>query len=73
MDTEIPQPPKTLSVPEAGQIYFGMGRSASYDAAHRGEIPTIRIGKLLRVPVSGMEKLLDSVGSVLRNKKRDLQ
>jgi excisionase family DNA binding protein len=60
MNTETTQPPKTLSVPEAGLIYFGMGRSASYDAAHRGEIPTIRIGKLLRVPVSAMDQLLEN-------------
>ena len=59
MATETAQQQKTLSVPEAGLIYFGMGRSASYDAAHRGEIPTIRIGKLLRVPVSAMDKLLE--------------
>lgn len=53
------QAPKTLSVPEAGKAYFGMGRSASYGAAHRGEIPTVRIGKLLRVPVVAMDRLLE--------------
>jgi hypothetical protein len=53
----------TLSVPEAGKRYFGLGRSASYQAAAAGEIPTIRVGGLLRVPVRAMERLLDSVGS----------
>jgi hypothetical protein len=50
--------PKTLTVPEAGRLYFNLGRNAAYDAARRGEIPTIRIGKLLRVPVMALERLL---------------
>jgi hypothetical protein len=54
----------TLSVPEAGERYFAMGKNASYEAALRGDIPTIRIGKLLRVPIRAMEKLLDQADSV---------
>jgi len=48
----------TLSVPEAGQRYFGLSRNASYKAAERGEIPTIRIGRLLRVPIAALEHLM---------------
>ena len=55
--------PKTLTVPDAGRIYFGLGRNASYEAAKRGDIPTIRIGRLLRVPVAAMERKLEQVGS----------
>jgi hypothetical protein len=54
--------PQTLSVPEAGKRYFGISRAASYAAAASGELPTIRVGRLLRVPVRAMEKLLDAVG-----------
>jgi hypothetical protein len=36
---------KTLTVPEAGRLYFGLGRGASYEAARRGEPPVIRIGR----------------------------
>jgi hypothetical protein len=54
--------PKTLTVPEAGRLYFNLGRNAAYDAARRGEIPTIRIGKLLRVPVMALERLLAEAG-----------
>ncbi len=50
---------KTISVPEAGKEYLGIGRDASYEAARRGDIPVIRIGKLLRVPVIAMEKMLE--------------
>ena len=38
-----------LDVPEAGAL-LGLTRNGSYDAARRGDIPTIRIGKLLKVP-----------------------
>jgi hypothetical protein len=54
--------PKTLTVPEAGRVYFDLGRNASYEAARRGDIPTIRIGRLLRVPVVAMERKLEEVG-----------
>ena len=53
--------PLTMSVPEAGKKYFGLSRDGSYRAAERGEIPTIRIGRLLRVPVRAMERMLDAV------------
>jgi hypothetical protein len=49
----------TISVPEAGRRYFGLSRNGSYDAATRGEIPTIPVGRLLRVPVRAMELMLD--------------
>jgi hypothetical protein len=52
--------PKTLSIPEAGKRYFGLSRNGSYDAAARGDIPTIRVGRLLRVPVRAMEAKLDA-------------
>ena len=51
--------PLTISVPEAGRLYFGLCRNASYDAAIRGEIPVIKIGRLLRVPVRALERMLD--------------
>jgi hypothetical protein len=55
-----PEPPLTVSVPEAGKKYFGLSKNASYDAAARGEIPTVKVGKLLRVPVRAMERILDA-------------
>lgn len=54
--------PLTITVPEAGKKYFGLSRDGSYRAAERGEIPTIRVGRLLRVPVRAIERLLDTAG-----------
>jgi hypothetical protein len=53
---------RTISVPRAGEEYYGLSRGASYEAAKRGDIPVIRVGRLLRVPVSAMERLLESAG-----------
>jgi hypothetical protein len=52
----------TMSVPEAGRKYFGLSRNGSYDAANRGEIPVIKVGRLKRVPVRLMEQMLDRAG-----------
>jgi excisionase family DNA binding protein len=38
-----------LSVEEAGKM-LGLGRSAAYAAAKRGELPTIRFGRRVVVP-----------------------
>lgn len=54
--------PKTISIPEAGRFYFDLGRDASYEAAKRGEIPFIQVGRKKRVPVVAMERLLDRAG-----------
>ncbi len=62
--TDAAEQPLTLSVPEAGKKYFNLSRKGSYDAANRGEIPTIRIGRLLRVPVRALEAMLDRAGKV---------
>jgi hypothetical protein len=56
--------PKTISVPEAGKQYFDLGKNASYAAAARGEIPVIKIGSKLRVPVVALERMLSEAGSV---------
>jgi excisionase family DNA binding protein len=54
---------KTITVPEAGAEYFGLSRNAAYAAAHRGDIPTIKIGKLLRVPVRALEQMIDAASA----------
>ncbi len=62
MDTAIKtsnqESPHVLSVPEAGRRYFNLGRAASYEAARRGEIPIIRIGRKLFVPIQAIENML---------------
>jgi excisionase family DNA binding protein len=49
-------------VPEAGEM-LGLTRNASYEAAKRGDIPTIRIGRLLRVPRAAFHQMLERAGA----------
>jgi hypothetical protein len=44
--------------PDAGKI-LGLGRSATYDAAARGEIPVIRIGRRKIVPIKRLERMIN--------------
>jgi len=47
----------TLSVEEAAKL-LGIGRNLCYDRVKTGEIPVIKIGKRLLIPVAALEKLL---------------
>jgi hypothetical protein len=44
--------------PETGAV-LGLCRAATYAAAQRGEIKTIRIGRLLRCPTGWLRQKLD--------------
>ena len=46
-----------MTVEEAGRL-LGISRNSAYEAARRGELPAIRIGKRLIVPRAALEKLL---------------
>jgi excisionase family DNA binding protein len=49
-------------VPEAGAL-LGLTRNGSYEAAKRGEIPTIKVGKLLKVPKVAFHRMLEAKAS----------
>ena len=48
---------RTMTVTEAGKT-LGIGRAAAYEGARTGELPTIRIGKRILVPIPAFERLL---------------
>ena len=56
------EPRRVMTVPEAGKK-LGLGRNAAYAAAARGDIPVIRFGKSLRVPIVAFERLLEQAGA----------
>jgi hypothetical protein len=58
--TAVPDPSERpwVSVPEGGHLLAGLGRSASYEAARRGDLPVLRIGGRLVVPVAALRRLL---------------
>ncbi|SVE21224.1 uncharacterized protein METZ01_LOCUS474078 [marine metagenome] len=47
-----------LTIEEAGKL-LGLGRSGTYEAARRGDIPTLRIGSRILVPKVALLKLLE--------------
>jgi excisionase family DNA binding protein len=49
---------QTLTIPEAARA-LGIGRNQAYEAAKRGEIPTIRIGKRVLVPTVALKAMLN--------------
>ena len=50
------------TVPEAGRL-LGLSRNGAYDAAKRGDIPTIRIGRLLLVPKRRFHQAIENLGT----------
>lgn len=53
---------KTMSVEEAGKVYFNVSRCTAYKLAHSGQLPVIRIGRLLKVSVPALERMLEQAG-----------
>jgi excisionase family DNA binding protein len=49
---------KTLTVEAAAKV-LGIGRNNAYEAAKRGEIPTIKIGGRILVPRAALERMLE--------------
>ncbi len=49
--------PATYTVAETAKI-LRQGINQTYDAIHRGEIPSIQIGSRIHVPVVRLERLL---------------
>ncbi|GAA2746072.1 helix-turn-helix domain-containing protein [Kitasatospora cinereorecta] len=59
-DTPVLPDPRvqpTMTVPEAGRL-LGLQKAASYNAARRGDIPTISVGRRLLVPTAKLRALL---------------
>jgi excisionase family DNA binding protein len=50
-----------IDVVEAGRR-LGISRSAAYQAVHAGQIPSVRIGRLIKVPVAALQRMLDRAG-----------
>lgn len=49
--------PMTVTVEEAGRA-LGIGRNAAYEAVKRGQIPSLKLGRRIVVPIAGLEQLV---------------
>jgi hypothetical protein len=69
--------PITVSVPEYGFVAFGLGTNPSYEAARRGDFPTLEYGlgdkvKRKRVPVRvALQRLAGNDQALLEALSRD--
>lgn len=52
--------PEQVPLAKVEQVadWLGLGRTAAYNAVHRGELPSIRIGRKLLVPVADLRRVL---------------
>ena len=50
---------RTYDIGEVARL-LGIGRNQGYEAAHRGDFPTIKIGKRLLVPKAALDRLLEA-------------
>lgn len=48
----------TLTVTQMAAV-IGIGRSAAYEAVRAGQIPSLRIGRRVLIPVSALRALLE--------------
>jgi excisionase family DNA binding protein len=51
-----------LTVDETASV-LGMGMNQTYDAIKRGDIPSIRIGRSIRVPTASLKAMLGIIPS----------
>jgi excisionase family DNA binding protein len=49
----------TITIEQAAKL-LGLGRTAAYDAARRGELPTRQLGRRLLVPVPALLTWLEA-------------
>jgi excisionase family DNA binding protein len=55
--TAVPLVNRVLTLSETAAV-LRISRGSAYEAARRGEIPTIQIGRRLLVPLEALEKML---------------
>ena len=57
----IPDPMEVPTLPlwpDVGRDILRLGRSATYECARTGQIPTVAFGRSLRVPTAALRRLL---------------
>lgn len=52
--------PAVLTVEEAAKL-LRIGRGAAYEAVRKGEIPSVRVGRTIRVPRRALLELLGAL------------
>jgi hypothetical protein len=61
-----------MTVPVAGKL-LGLSRNKAYEAAAKGDIPTLRFGKRIVVPTMPLRQMLGLESDVLEGQPVDEQ
>lgn len=56
LDEALSRP--TVSIPDAGAVFYGLARGGSYEAAKKGDIPTVEVGGRKLAVVAAIAKRL---------------
>jgi excisionase family DNA binding protein len=56
--------PAVYTVEQVAELLV-IGRTAAYDGVRRGEIPSVRIGRCIRIPRHALEQMLTANGSAV--------
>lgn len=68
---EGPRPqPKVLTIAEVA-AYLRISRGSAYEAARRGDLPTLRLGRRLLVPRVALEALLEQTATTVAREVSD--
>ena len=59
--TQVDDLPELLTVSEAA-AWLGAGRGLVYELTRRGRLPSVRLGRLLRVTRAGLAALMEQAG-----------
>jgi excisionase family DNA binding protein len=59
----------TMTIPEGAQR-LGISRNAAYAAARTGQLPTIRIGNRILIPLAAFERMLENAGNTVSTEAR---
>jgi len=54
-----------VSVPEGGRL-VGLGRTAAFEAARRGDLPTVEFAGQRLVPISELRRMVEAVATSTR-------
>jgi excisionase family DNA binding protein len=61
---------KVLSAIEVAE-WLGISRNSVYEAVHRGEIPSLRLGRRIVVPRAALERMLQECGESMDARDRE--
>jgi excisionase family DNA binding protein len=64
MNTNTVSERLTISVEEAA-VMLGISRTSAYEYVRIGQLPAIRMGRRILVPVAAIERLLDPIRIVM--------